>query len=84
MIGSGGFVAVGGTVSALMYDKAPWWAIALAAVVLTTLSVVLAIARLLLPQDSHDLLQWWRDLRRYRTERRLAKSASRRAGRDSS
>lgn len=68
VIGSG-FVAVGGTISALVRANAPWWAIALVAIVLAAMGGVVALAQLVLPQNSRDRLDWWRDLRSHRARR---------------
>lgn len=68
---------MGGTVWVLTYSKAPWWGIALVTVVLSVASAGVAAVRLLLPQNSRDRLQWWRDLHQYCTERAQHKNASR-------
>lgn len=68
-IGSGGIVATGSAASALAYVNAPWWGIALVAILIITASAGLAAMQLLLPQDSGDRLEWWRDLRRDRARR---------------
>ena len=60
----GGGVAVTAVVSALALAGAPWWAIALVAVVLASVSAGVNVVQSLIPQDSKDRLDWWRDRRR--------------------
>lgn len=69
VIGSGGIVVMSGTIPALLRTNAPWWAIALVGIVLTAISCGLVLAQLLLPQDSKDRLEWWRDRRRHLASR---------------
>jgi hypothetical protein len=73
-ISSSAFITTGGAVSTLAYAHAPWWGIALTAMLITTVCAGLAAVQLLLPQDSHDRLQWWRDLRRDRIRRRAGRT----------
>lgn len=69
VVGSSSVAAIGGTVTALRLANAPWWAIAFVAILLTCVGAALTAMQLLLPQDSHDRLQWWLDLRRARAKR---------------
>jgi hypothetical protein len=68
-------VAVGGTISALAYAGAPWWAMAFVAVILAALGSGVALAQLMLPQKSRDRLDWWRDHRRHRVQSSRSSSA---------
>ena len=69
VVGTGGVVVMTGTIPALLRASAPWWAIALVGIVLAAIGCGLVLAQLVLPQESGDRLEWWRDLRRHRTTR---------------
>jgi hypothetical protein len=73
-IGSGS-AALGSTIFALAHAGAPWWAIAFVVVVLAVMGSGMALAQLMLPQNSGDRLDWWLDLRRHRARHSRLPSA---------
>jgi hypothetical protein len=52
-----------GAVSALVLSGAPWWVVTAVAGAMTAAGCTVALVQLLVPQDSRDRLEWWRDRR---------------------
>ncbi|GAA1376572.1 hypothetical protein GCM10009612_75080 [Streptomyces beijiangensis] len=50
--------------AALAVSGAPWWALLVA----TLPGAVVLVLQAVLPQNSHDRLEWWRDRRRHREQ----------------
>jgi hypothetical protein len=71
-ISPGGVITVGGIVSTLAQANAPWWGTALVATLIAIISAGLVAMHLLLPQESSDRLQWWRDFRQTRARRQAS------------
>jgi hypothetical protein len=67
VVGGGTIAATGATISGMAYAGAPWWAIAAVATVFVLLGAVVGLVQALVPQDSGDRLEWWRDRRRHQT-----------------
>ena len=68
VVGSG--AAAAGTISAMQLAGAPWGAIVAVAAVCALVAAVVALAQTMIPQDSGDRLEWWRDRRRHKVLRR--------------
>jgi hypothetical protein len=58
-----------GAVPLLDAIGAPWWAAALVAVMLMISTTTVGLAERMLPQDSRDRRDWWRDFWQHRDRR---------------
>lgn len=63
-------VGCGGMLSAIAHAGAPWWALVLIVIIAMLLTAVFLLGRLVMPQNSQDRLNWWRDMRRNRVGRK--------------
>jgi hypothetical protein len=56
----------------------PWWAVAATALLMALVSAAVLAAQILIPDESADKLNWWREVLRYREGRGRSHQVQRR------
>ncbi|WP_329138130.1 hypothetical protein OG552_29675 [Streptomyces sp. NBC_01476] len=56
----------------------PWWAVAASALAMALVSAAVLAAQILIPDQSADKLDWWREVLRYREGRGRTQQSQRR------